>query len=75
MRARKPEMRIFMTNRTLCLFALLACACGDTRVTSAPDVYIEAPGAIEFIEGSENNRETLTVEIAAAMCSRCGTLG
>lgn len=51
-----------MTNRILCLFALFACACGDARVTSAPDIYIEAPGAIEFIEGSETNRETLTVE-------------
>jgi hypothetical protein len=51
-----------MTNRFFCLIALFALACGDTRVTSAPDIYIETPGAIEFIEGSESNRETLTIE-------------
>lgn len=43
-------------------FLLLAClACGETNVTSAPDIYID-PSSVEFIEGNTVNTETLLIE-------------
>ena len=51
-----------MKNRVTLFLCTLAClACGDTDVTSAPDIYID-PETVEFIEGNSVNIETLTIE-------------
>ncbi|MGB0646838.1 MAG: choice-of-anchor D domain-containing protein, partial [Bradymonadia bacterium] len=50
-----------MNKRIFCLLVLTSLACGDTDLALVPDINIE-PGTIEFREGSDTNRSSVTIE-------------